>query len=269
MLVAIALRGRIALLLGLLASTGQPAQSQGLPQSIFSYGSAGRPYHYPGMSPFRLSPYGGAYSPYQSDWGDDDSRQLDRGVTYRTLCVRLCDGFYFPISGAATQSSFARDADACSASCGSEARLFYHPSAGGDVETMVDLTGMAYNSLRNAFKYRKTLVQGCRCRPQPWSEGELERHRAYIEGRPAATAGAGTPQSSSPPVAQDNPGPPRVAGIDAQTPTPADPRLVPRPPPIARQVEPVQAWSHSGSGNSGPPTSRFPWSADERSRDWR
>jgi hypothetical protein len=57
--------------------------------------------------------------------------------------VRLCDGYYFPISFSTMRSEFARDADKCAASCGSEARLFYHPNPGGDVEDMVDLTGSA------------------------------------------------------------------------------------------------------------------------------
>ena len=39
----------------------------------------------------------------------------------------------------------------------------------------------AYAALPNAFKYRKTLVEGCRCRPQPWSEAELQRHRGYAQ----------------------------------------------------------------------------------------
>jgi hypothetical protein len=110
--------------------------------------------------------------------------------------VRLCDGYYFPISGAATHGSLARDADACAASCGAEARLFYHPKGDGDVDGMVDLTGMAYSSLPNAFKYRTGLVESCRCRPQPWSDAERQRHRGYTS-EPldvgSATGGAPSP----------------------------------------------------------------------------
>ncbi len=38
-------------------------------------------------------------------------RDLNGG--YRTLCVRLCDGFYFPISAAAQPGEFARDEETC------------------------------------------------------------------------------------------------------------------------------------------------------------
>jgi hypothetical protein len=85
---------------------------------------------------------------------------------YRTLCVRLCDGFYFPISFSTSLSALSRDAAQCSASCGEAGRLFYHPNPGGSVESMTDLTGRAYISLPTAFSYRKRLLAGCSCRPQ-------------------------------------------------------------------------------------------------------
>ena len=56
------------------------------------------------------------------------------------------------------------------------------PTSAAMSTRMVDLTGLAYSALPNAFKYRQTLVPSCRCRPQPWSETELQRHRAYAQG---------------------------------------------------------------------------------------
>jgi hypothetical protein len=122
---------------------------------------------------FRPSPFAGAFrhapdgSPggvYPGDRSDVAGPSVP--ATYRTLCVRLCDGFYFPISFAVPESGFNRDAEQCRASCGPEARLFYHLNPGGSVETMFDLAGRAYSALPTAFTYRKTLVAGCSCRPQ-------------------------------------------------------------------------------------------------------
>ena len=67
----------------------------------------------------------------------------------------------------------------CTATCGEDARLFYYPNPGGDIEAMVDLTGRAYGSYPTAFRYRKTLVKGASAGRQPWSETERARHRAY------------------------------------------------------------------------------------------
>src|SRR5262245_35005426 len=206
-----ALRIRAALLMGVLASLAQPAAAQSVLQSIFGYGS-----RLP-SSPYSLSP-GGFFSPARPGW-HEQAQPPEPGPTYRTLCVRLCDGYYFPISGAAPQSRFARDADACSASCGSEARLFYHPNVGGSVEGMVDLTGLAYSALPNAFKYRQALVPGCGCRPQPWSDAERERHRAYASGNAPDSLPAPPIAAMKPPSAEDD-----------------DPRAIAAPPPLVQEV---------------------------------
>src|SRR6185369_3937727 len=42
-----------------------------------------------------------------------DLRSPLREGQYRTLCVRLCDGFYFPISFATTRGQLADDARKC------------------------------------------------------------------------------------------------------------------------------------------------------------
>lgn len=165
-----------------------------------------------------FSPFGGLFSPFQPP----PSELADRGV-YRTLCVRMCDGYYFPVSHATSAGNLSRDAERCSAACGGDARLFYHPSQGGDVETMLDLTGRTYGSYPSAFKYRRTLVSGCQCRPQPWTEAEMARHRAYAAADQAAgpqpasaggveqagiggqSDGAETAEGEAAPVAQPRP----------------------------------------------------------------
>lgn len=121
----------------------------------------------------------------------DSGFPQERPETFRTLCVRTCDGYYYPISFSTMRSEFARDADKCTASCGSEARLFYHPNPGGKVEDMVDLMGLGYASLPNAFKYRQSLASDCACKPQPWSEAEAERHRGYARTEHLPDGGRG------------------------------------------------------------------------------
>ncbi len=85
------------------------------------------------------------------------------GGSYRTLCVRVCDGYYFPISYQVTRSRFEADAAACSQRCSGDARLFVHRNPGQDVAGAIDLQGNRYANLANAFRYRKELVQGCSC----------------------------------------------------------------------------------------------------------
>ena len=85
---------------------------------------------------------------------------------FRTLCVRTCDGYYFPISFSTTSDRFPEDAQTCEAMCpGAEARLFYHPNPGGGPENMTSITGEAYSSLPTAFQYRTSLNPSCTCKP--------------------------------------------------------------------------------------------------------
>ncbi len=270
----IVLRVAVALLVALLALPTPAVQAQGFWQSLFGNGAPqpSQPRAYPGArlspsapatSPYRPPAYAwplfGPLSPYQPEPPSDDTQPFVQSGTYRTLCVRLCDGFYFPISNAAPGSSLSRDAEKCSSSCGAEARLFYYPNAGGDIEGMVDLTGMAYAALPNAFKYRKTLVQGCLCRPQPWSETELNRHRAYALGHsvaPAAPTETAVLAGEQGPKPSDPPAPPT---LDSQ-------RIVARPQPVPRHVEPAQpSWPFLGAGSAGTSKSRYQW-PDDRAR---
>jgi hypothetical protein len=115
-----------------------------------------------------------ARNPFSSLWGDEES-EAPRGspnqfgnlpfATYRTLCVRLCDGYYFPVSFSTLPNHFQRDADLCQSQCAAPAELYYHQNPGGAVEQMVSAgTQQPYTSLKTAWRYRKEFVQGCSCK---------------------------------------------------------------------------------------------------------
>lgn len=123
------------------------------------------------------NPYQSYQRPFGRDDDDDDDRPQASG-TYRTVCVRLCDGYYFPINFAVTLERLGRDRDVCESRCGAQGRLFVHPS-GGSPDDMVDLQGRPYRQLRTAFLYRTEFVPSCKCQPDPWESASLDRHRAY------------------------------------------------------------------------------------------
>lgn len=99
--------------------------------------------------------------------------------TYRTLCVRLCDGYYWPVSYATTSDGLVEDKDACESSCGVPVKLFYYQNPDGTPEEAVDLKGERYASLANAFRYRNEYVDSCKCQPHPWEAASLKRHQNY------------------------------------------------------------------------------------------
>lgn len=88
-----------------------------------------------------------------------------RGGGYRTLCVRKCDGYYFPISYSTTSDRFHQDQMLCSALCpAAETALFTHRT-GSEAETMIsaDEEQRPYTALPMAFRYRTEVVENCGC----------------------------------------------------------------------------------------------------------
>ncbi len=85
-------------------------------------------------------------------------------ATHRTLCVRLCDGYYFPISFATTTNRFATDEQICQTKCAAPAKLFTHPNPGGTSEQMLSVEGITYESIKNAWRFKKEFVKGCSCK---------------------------------------------------------------------------------------------------------
>ena len=161
-----------------LAMAFEPAAAENFLQRLFGFGRArerepdARP-----MQPTYRFGYGGEV--YEDQRPYDDRGWPEDNASYRTLCVRTCDGFYFPIGDGVRRERLYADARACTQRCDGEARLFYYPTNGGSVETMVDMTGKPYASLPTAFLYRKTLVEGCTCKPAPWSAEAAARHQGY------------------------------------------------------------------------------------------
>jgi hypothetical protein len=106
------------------------------------------------------------------------------GSGYRTLCVRSCDGYYFPISFATSPARFAEDEQACQRLCpAAEASLYTHRNPGEDVAQAVSSSGRVYRDLPNAFRYRREFVASCSCRQagQSWAEALGQTKDSTVE----------------------------------------------------------------------------------------
>ncbi len=95
------------------------------------------------------------------------------GGTYRTVCARTCDGFYFPISFATLPSRFPDDERTCKQLCpNAETTLYSYRNPGEDMNSAVSISGQPYSASPNAFKYRQAFDKSCSCRAagQSWSD---------------------------------------------------------------------------------------------------
>jgi len=93
--------------------------------------------------------------------------------TFRTVCVRTCDGAYFPISFATMPARFPDDERTCKALCpAAEATLFTYRNPGEDINQAVSINGQPYASSPNAFRYRQEFNPSCACKAagQTWSD---------------------------------------------------------------------------------------------------
>ncbi|MCZ8260890.1 MAG: DUF2865 domain-containing protein [Beijerinckiaceae bacterium] len=92
------------------------------------------------------------------------SRGLGEGMPVPTnYCVRLCDGFAFPIG----QTGVGQQVQevACRSACpGADTALFTLPAGARDLSAL-SRGGAPYTGLPTAFRYQKQVNQACSCRP--------------------------------------------------------------------------------------------------------
>ena len=95
-----------------------------------------------------------------------DSNITSRYNTFRTMCVRELDGYYFPISFSTTPDRFEYDERVCQSKCpGTNVSLYYHAMPAQDSEDMISFRGqLPYTDLPSAFAYRKEFNPKATCR---------------------------------------------------------------------------------------------------------
>src|SRR5262245_29837409 len=114
------------------AAPPPPAQPRGFFEALFGGGGGGG-----------NSSGGGMNAPF----GSGDLTPSDQSSTYRTICVRTCDGFYFPVSYSAGQAKFRDDEQTCQRVCpAAEVMLFTYRNPGEDVAQAVSISGQPYTS---------------------------------------------------------------------------------------------------------------------------
>lgn len=123
----------------------------------------------------RANQGGGFFDTLFGGGNQDSTVSPDFGApasTYKTVCVRTCDGYYFPVSYATSPARFAEDEQTCRNLCpAAEATLFTFRS-NEDMTRAVSINGQPYSSLPNAFKYRQSFNPACSCKAQgqTWAE---------------------------------------------------------------------------------------------------
>jgi hypothetical protein len=90
----------------------------------------------------------------------------------KAVCVRSCDGSFFPVSYSASSGRLQNLDDMCHALCpNADVSLYTYPAA-GDIEQAVSVTGARYMDSPSALKYRQSYDSTCSCRRrgQSWAD---------------------------------------------------------------------------------------------------
>ena len=95
-----------------------------------------------------------------------------RGGGSQAVCVRTCDGFFFPVNYEGAHSND-RYAEACQLACPASPTEVYFMPRGGDLTQASTQRGVRYAALPTAFKYRKERDASCSCKAQNQSWGEV------------------------------------------------------------------------------------------------
>ena len=105
-------------------------------------------------------------------WRDTQQRRRTTSIALGStsaVCVRSCDGGFFPVPYVGDRDSLAK---ICQALCPNADTQLYSMPLGGTIEEATSITGSRYGDLANAGKFEQALDMNCSCRRQGqgWAE---------------------------------------------------------------------------------------------------
>jgi hypothetical protein len=142
---------------------GQPAQQprqRGFFESIFGGGEEPRP-----AVPADAPPSDAT----ETEDGEGQGSGVHGGS--QAVCVRTCDGGFFPMSLSSHHSEESLS-EMCKALCPGTDVAVYSRNPDAEIRTAVGLDGKPYMDLPNALKFQKSFDAACTCRPagKTWAE---------------------------------------------------------------------------------------------------
>jgi Protein of unknown function (DUF2865) len=82
----------------------------------------------------------------------------------RSVCVRLCDGYFFPVGPLSQAGDLANHEAACSGLCpDAPTQLFVQPAGSDNIADAVSVDGAPYSALPVAFRNRTAANDTCAC----------------------------------------------------------------------------------------------------------
>jgi hypothetical protein len=124
----------------------------------------------------------GREEPYVDPRSAQERRDDRRGFSGRPICVRICDGYFFPLATTGGNRESAQQM--CQAQCPATPTQLFFMAGDRELQRAVGSDGTPYTSLPNAFRYRTTFDETCSCRQQgqSWAEALMQAEQ-MLSGR--------------------------------------------------------------------------------------
>lgn len=154
------------------------------------------------------------------------------------LCVRHCDGAYYPLAADIASDRLGDMDRICQAQCPAAESSAYAGHDADDVAGALASDGTRYTDLAAAFQFRKGTSQACACRApkQSWAEtlagaeAMLETHKGDVTVTPALAAAMAQP-APAPTAGRQGPAKPAATAKRAPRKAVPSPIVVPAPAP--------------------------------------
>ncbi len=110
--------------------------------------------------------------------------QTPRGGS-QAICVRTCDGGFFPLNYSARNGNLGTLGELCTALCPNTEVSLYTRNPDNDVGTALGADGTPYRDLQNAFKFQKSYDSNCTCKAkgESWVQALSQSDAEHVLGQ--------------------------------------------------------------------------------------
>jgi hypothetical protein len=118
----------------------------------------------------------------QKEPGDEEGGNGKLGGS-QAICVRSCDGGFFPLNFSARRANLDQLTELCKALCPNTEVAVYTRNPARDVSSALSVDGQPYNDLPNALKFEKSVEPNCGCKAPNQSWVEALAHAEEVLGQ--------------------------------------------------------------------------------------
>jgi hypothetical protein len=166
----------------------------------------------------------------------------------QAVCVRTCDGGFFPLNFSAHSASEDELESLCQALCPNTEVKLYTRNPNSPIDTALGADGTAYRDLPNALKFQTSFDPSCACKPanQSWVEA-LAHAEQLLDDMGGARAGdTVVTEEQSQAMARQAPQRPPTK-TDKAADLPAPPVAAPPPKPVAASDHVIETKGPDGA----------------------